>query len=90
VPTPDLVRFLARNEASLLALAASDSERVEALTEAVLAARATRRRLPILVGGRITLEPAAVAELDVDLVGTDLRSAVAYADTVLTRLSART
>ena len=89
VPTPDLVRFLARNEARLLALSASDPERIDTLTEAVHAARATRRRLPILIGGRVALEPSALQALQVDLVGTDLRAAVRYADDLLAKMLAR-
>jgi methanogenic corrinoid protein MtbC1 len=89
VPTPDLVRFLARNEARLLALSASDPERLDALADAIHAARATRRRLPILVGGRLALEPERLRGLDVDLVGSNLRDAVTLADEMLARMLAR-
>jgi methanogenic corrinoid protein MtbC1 len=90
VPTPDLVRFLARNEARLLALSASDPERIDALAEAVQAARSTRRTLPILVGGRVALEPDRLRDLHVDVVGTDLRAALTFADEQLARMLART
>ena len=89
VPTPDLVRFLARNEARLLALSASDPDRLDALGDAVHAARATRRRLPILVGGRLALEATPLRDLDVDLVATDLGAAVRVADDLLAKMLAR-
>ena len=90
VPTPDLVRFLARHEAGLVALSASDPERLDALSDAIQAARATRRRLPILVGGRLAIEPGRLQALDVDLVGSDLAAAVTVADRLLARMLART
>jgi methanogenic corrinoid protein MtbC1 len=89
VPTPDLVRFLARNEARLLCLSASDPERRDALGDAVQAARATRRRLPILIGGRLALDPAPLKALDADLVATDLGAAVRIADDLLAKMLAR-
>jgi methanogenic corrinoid protein MtbC1 len=90
VPTPDLVRFLARNEARLLALSASDPERLDAVAAAVQAARATRRRLPIMIGGRLTATPDQLRGLDVELVEPSLAAAVAVADDLLARMLART
>ena len=89
VPTPDLVRFLARNEARLLALSASDPDRVDSVTEAVHAARATRRKLPIMIGGRLTQAPDRLRGLDVELVEPSLAAAVAIADGMLARMLAR-
>ena len=89
VPTADLVRFLARHEAKLLALSASDVERLGTLGDAVHAARATRRRLPIMVGGRLTHDPDALAGLEVDLAGPTLAAAVALADQMLARMLTR-
>ena len=89
VPTRDLVRFLARNEARLLALSASDPERIDAVRDAVLAARATRRRLPIMIGGRLTETPDRLSDLEVDLVEPSLAAAVELADEMLARMHAR-
>ena len=55
VPAADLARFLARNQAELVALTASLPDRAEALRESVAAARAVRPDdpLPVLVGGSL-------------------------------------
>ncbi|HYN48503.1 MAG TPA: cobalamin-dependent protein [Candidatus Nanopelagicales bacterium] len=81
VPAADLARFLARNRAELVALAASLPERTEALRESVAAAGAVRPDdpLPILVGGALAGDAALMESLDVAWAGTSLTAAAAYA-----------
>lgn len=82
VPTEDLARFVARNEVTLVALAASDPVRAPVVAEAVAAARAARPvepRLPVIVGGRVTADPTVVAGLDVEFAGGSLAAAGAFA-----------
>jgi hypothetical protein len=60
------------------------------VAEAVHAARATRRRLPIMVGGRLTQARDRLRGLDAELVEPSLAAAVALADAMLARMLART
>lgn len=85
VPTADLVRFLARNEARLLALSASDPARLDDLDEAVAAARSTRRGIAIIAGGRLATDPDVTREIDLDRATTSVADAVRFADGLLPR-----
>jgi methanogenic corrinoid protein MtbC1 len=91
VPPADLARFLARNRAELVALAASLPERAEALRESVAAARAVRPAdpLPIVVGGKLAGDAALMHSLGVAWAGTSLTAAAAYAAALLARLPDR-
>jgi methanogenic corrinoid protein MtbC1 len=91
VPAPDLARFLARNQAELVALTASLPDRLEALGESVAAARAVRPDdpLPVMVGGSLAADAALVGPLDVDWAGTSLATAAAFAASVRERLADR-
>lgn len=91
VPAADLARFLARNRAELVALAASLPERAEALREAVAAAGAVRPDdpLPIMVGGALARDASLMGSLDVGWAGTSLTSAAAYAAGLRERISDR-
>ncbi len=91
VPAVDLARFLARNHAELVALAASLPERLPSLRESVAAARAVRpaHPLPVMVGGSITRDEALVAGLGVDWAGTSLVEAAAFARGLVARAAAR-
>lgn len=84
VPAADLARFLARNQAALVALTASLPDRLVSLHEAVAAARAVRPDdpLPLMVGGAIAADPALLADLPVDWAGTSLVDASRFATAV--------
>lgn len=92
VPADDLARFVARNEARLVALSASHASRTASTKAAIDGIRASAnaaggaRRIPILLGGRLVHASDEVA-LDVDWRGTSLPEAVAFADSVLAGLS---
>ena len=88
VPVADLARFVAKNEARLVALTASDPARLEALTESVAAVRDARvaSRLPVMLGGRLAGSRAVTSSIDLDWSGTTLSGAAAFADTVLAAL----
>jgi methanogenic corrinoid protein MtbC1 len=91
VPAADLARFLARNRAEMVALTASLPERLDALREAIAAARAVRPDdpIPVIVGGGITADADLVAGLHVDWAGTSLVAASGYVAAVLGRLADR-
>lgn len=91
VPAADLARFLARNQADLVALTASLPERITALRESVAAALAVRPEdpLPVLVGGAIAGDGALVGSLGVAWSGTSLAAAAAFAAAILRRLADR-
>lgn len=88
VPAADLARFLARNQASLVALTASLPDRLDALREAVAAARAVRPGdpLPVMVGGAIANEPALLEGIPVDWAGTSLADASRFAAAIRARI----
>jgi methanogenic corrinoid protein MtbC1 len=88
VPAADLARFLARNQASLVALTASLPDRLDALREAVAAARAVRPAdpLPVMVGGAIAGDPAVLVGLGVDWAGTSLVDASRFAASIRERI----
>ena len=85
VPAADLARFLARNRAELVALAASLPERAETLRESVAAAGAVRPAdpLPVMVGGALAGDAALMDSLGVAWAGTSLTAAAAYATSLL-------
>lgn len=88
VPTSDLIRFLERNDARLLAVTASHPDRVGTLADALRAVRATGGRAEILLGGRLAESPGIEAAVGADWAGSSLVAATAHADQVMTRLSA--
>jgi methanogenic corrinoid protein MtbC1 len=91
VPAADLVSFLRRNQADLLALTASLPDRLEALREAITGARAIRPADPIrvMVGGEITATPTVLDGLDLDWAGTSLVAASSFAATLRAGLADR-
>jgi methanogenic corrinoid protein MtbC1 len=91
VPAADLARFLARNHAELVGLAASLPERAGELRASVAAAEAVRPDdpLPIMVGGDLARDVALMASLHVAWAGTSLTAAAAYASGLLERLANR-
>jgi methanogenic corrinoid protein MtbC1 len=91
VPAPDLARFLARNRAELVGLAASLPDRAEELRASVAAAEAVRPDdpLPVMVGGDLAQDAALMASLRVGWAGTSLTAAAAYAAALLERLADR-
>jgi len=72
VPSSDLARFVARNEAVLVALTASDGVRLDALLDAVTAVHAARPGVHVLIGGRIAGRPDLATTLGVYWAGTSL------------------
>jgi methanogenic corrinoid protein MtbC1 len=91
VPATDLARFLARNHAELVALAASLPERGEALRASVAAAATVRPDdpLPVMVGGGLAGDTSRMRSLDVAWAGTSLRAAAEFAAGLLERLADR-
>ncbi len=88
VPTTDLVRFVERNEARLVALTASDPERSETIAAVIEAIRATTdgagaAAIPIMLGGRLAGDAGIGHALGADWTGTTLGGAAAFAATVL-------
>jgi len=89
VPTADLVQFVRRNEARLVALTASDPARAGTVAEAVAAVRdaasasGSAISIPIMLGGRLASHPGIGETLGVDWNGSSLVGAARYADTIL-------
>ncbi len=83
LPAQDLGTFVARNEVTLVALSASGPERVGALLECVGAVRAAAgdRKVPVLVGGRISVQPDIGRRVGADGVAHSLAEAVSLAAT---------
>ncbi len=81
VPAEDLAGYVARNEATLVALTASNPARLATLTDTIAAVRAARpgRRLPVLLGGRIADRPGIAEAVGADWAGTSLAAASEYA-----------
>jgi methanogenic corrinoid protein MtbC1 len=82
VPAEDLARFVARNAAVLVAVAASDPARRSAVVQTIAAARAARPAEPtltVMLGGRLADDPILLAEARPDWAGTSLASAGAFA-----------
>jgi methanogenic corrinoid protein MtbC1 len=79
VPVADLVSFVRRNEARLVALSASHPERLAALGEAVQGIRGAKPDLPIMLGGRLAGYPGVGESFDLDWLGTSLSGALEFA-----------
>jgi methanogenic corrinoid protein MtbC1 len=84
LPAGDLGAFVARNDVALVALSAADASLVDELAASVREARAAAapRRLPVLVGGRITSQPGIGEAVDADRVTTSIADALAYAESL--------
>ncbi len=84
VPAADLGRFVERNEAVVVAITASHSDRLEAVAASIDAVRAASGggtgRLPVMLGGRVAATPGIATTLDVDWAGSTLAGAIAFAD----------
>lgn len=87
VPTADLVTFLRRNDARLLAVTASHPDRTGSVASAIAAVRETRPDAVVLLGGRLAGTPRIAAAVGADWAGSSLAAATARADEVLTRMS---
>ncbi|MEX1172457.1 MAG: B12-binding domain-containing protein [Chloroflexota bacterium] len=83
VPSGDLATFLARNEARLVAITASDPERTGAAAEAITAARAAGCQAPVMLGGRLADVPGIAATIGADWSGRSLADAADYANDLL-------
>jgi methanogenic corrinoid protein MtbC1 len=79
VPAADLAQYVARNEAVLVALSATESGRLEALVDTIATVRAARPDLPILLGGRLASRPGIAETLGIDWAGTSLVAAARVA-----------
>lgn len=87
VPAPDLARFLARNEARLVAITASDPARTGATAEAITAARAAASQIVVMLGGALADVPGIADTVGADWSGRRLTEAVRYADSILDGLT---
>ncbi|MGC8633816.1 MAG: cobalamin B12-binding domain-containing protein [Candidatus Limnocylindrales bacterium] len=87
VPVDDLVRYVAREQARLVALSAALADRFETVRAAVAALRAMPNPPAIMLGGRAfdALGPD-LARLPVDWAGGSLQSAQRFAEQLLRRL----
>ncbi len=83
VPVADLAAFVAKNEAQLVALTASDPARLEAVAATVAAVRSVAGRVPIMLGGRLAGSRGLTEPIGLDWSGTTLTGAAAFADSVL-------
>ncbi|MDQ3493521.1 MAG: cobalamin-dependent protein [Chloroflexota bacterium] len=79
VPVDDLVRFVAKFGARLVALTASHAERTDTLHDTIVALRALPRAPRIMIGGRI-VDIADPRALGADWTGTSVREAARFAD----------
>ena len=88
VPAADLGGFVQRNDARLVALAASRTARVAAVAEAVSAVREAdaARRIPVMLGGGLASETGISSSLGLDWAGVSLTEALRFADTVFASL----
>lgn len=95
VPTEDLARYVARTDARLVALTASQTARTDVVSDAVSAVRkAHADRTPggdlaIILGGGLANRPHIAATVGVDWAGVSLAEAAAFAATVAERLAPR-
>ena len=86
VPGDDLVRFVARTDARLVALTASSMQRAEALRDTAAALHALPRPPALLVGGRI-VELGGVGDLGADWSGSSLVECARFARELAARLA---
>jgi len=82
VPADDLVRFVTKFGAQLVALTAAKTERAEALRDTVAALKALPVAPVVVVGGRIAETPAP-SITGADWMGTSLREMARFAATLL-------
>jgi methanogenic corrinoid protein MtbC1 len=83
VPPADLAAFVAKNEAKLVALTASDPARLEAVAETVAAVRSAAGSVPVMLGGRLAGSRGLTESMGLDWRGTTLTGAAAFADGAL-------
>jgi MerR family transcriptional regulator, light-induced transcriptional regulator len=79
VPAGDLATFIERNEARLVALTASDADRLPVLGETVTSIRGVAPDVPIILGGRLAVRPGIGEAFDLHWTGTSLTGALRYA-----------
>lgn len=87
VPTGDLARFLARNEAQLIALTVSDPSRAGTAADAIAGARAAGSDAPVMLGGRLAETPGIAATIGATWSGRSLVEAARFAESTLAALS---
>lgn len=87
VPAEDLVRFVAKTDARLVALSATSLVREEMLRDTVAALRALPASPAIIVGGRIA-DQADLTTIGADWAGTSLVDCARFARDLSLRLSA--
>jgi len=89
VPASDLASFIARNDAALVCLTASQVARTEDVIAAIEAVRATRSgRPPVMLGGRLGAQPGVAATFRLDWAGSSLVGAARFAESVFAGLPA--
>jgi methanogenic corrinoid protein MtbC1 len=90
VPAADLGGFVQRNDARLVALAASRTARIAAVAESVSAVRGAdaSRRIPVILGGGLATDTGIPAALGLDWAGISLSEALRFADGVFAGLPA--
>ena len=82
VPVDDLAQFVAKREPQVVALTASHADRLPLLAETVTAIRSAGSGVPIMLGGRLALQPTLHETYDVAWSGTSLRDALAFARSI--------
>lgn len=80
LPASDLARYVARNDAVIVALAASLTAPLESVVASVEAVRAARAGLPIILGGALARRPGIARTLGIAWAGTSLAEARTVAD----------
>jgi len=90
LPAADLGSFVLRNDAKLVALAASRTARIAAVADAVSAVREAdvAQRIPVMLGGGLASEPGILTSLGLDWAGVSLTDALRFADAVFAALPA--
>lgn len=80
VPAADLALFVARHQARLVAITASEMVRLESVTEALAAVRAARAEpVAVMVGGRLAAQPGLAETLGIEWAGTSVAAAAEFA-----------
>jgi len=79
VPVADLVTFVTRNQARLVALTGSHTDRMSVLGDAVKDLHAARPGLPIMLGGRLAAQPGIADTFDLAWCGQTIAGAAGYA-----------
>jgi MerR family transcriptional regulator, light-induced transcriptional regulator len=83
LPASDLARYVARNEAVVVAIGASLTVELESVVASIEAVRSTRPRLPIILGGALAARPGIASTLGITWAGTSLAQARVVADRLL-------